>query len=73
MSRCLSCDRIPVRALGTFTLQDGTKVEETLCGNCKAAAFEEYCITDKVYAHGNFDIFQLSHPHGVTPAASIED
>lgn len=52
MSRCVSCNKLPVRPLGSFVLEDGTVVEETLCNTCKDAAFDKFSILDKEYTHG---------------------
>lgn len=52
-SRCYCCDRIIYGRLGWITLEDGTKVEESLCVVCrqevKKAMYEPYVAPDKQF------------------------
>lgn len=73
MSRCQACDVIMNRTLGFITLEDGTKIEESLCSNCRDISTSEYSLLDKEYAHEDSVILSVLFPDGMSRPKKVMD
>lgn len=72
MSRCVCCDKMLIRTTGKRKLQDGSRVEETFCYECRAAIKYYYYANEYENESDLDDIFTNLVYGGVTPPKSSQ-
>lgn len=67
--RCQACDAMLSRQPRFIYLEDGSKIEDSVCPTCRHIAFNKFDVLEKDYMFAEItEFFTLLNPHGMTLA-----